>query len=405
MTDETSSDTPSTGGGPDANAPRSTGEGGDTQASRDYVPAWWRPTWWTLSALAFIASTGVVAYLMLREPDTEYVDGPPGPRDPESVQELADLDDRTDGLKDRVARLRRDVIEDQCPPGLLKGPEYAAIDPSRIPPELDDDGKPIEPMQSARRSTEDPPQSTRSNRGSPTPLTDTPRGNSETGRGNAEEGPELDSDIPLGPPPARPAPVSRPTEPEIDRDVDQVDPLTTRLLVKRLEEASALIVAVPTDGKRPSIGSGFFIAPEILVTNRHVVERADPRGVIVTSQSIGKSLVGKVLSMSPPGPVDFAVVRVPGAPRTAVLPVTLNYEKLMGVVTAGYPGLTIGSDKGFQDLLRGDFTSAPALVLNEGAIQAIQKQYNNNEIIVHSTDVLQGNSGGPLVDRCGRVVG
>ena len=77
----------------------------------------------------------------------------------------------------------------------------------------------------------------------------------------------------------------------------------------------------------------------------------------------------------------------------------------MPVVASGYPGLTIVHDAGFRALLGGDITAAPELVLNRGEIQALQRSPQGLRVIAHSGRLLHGNSGGPLVDGCGRVVG
>jgi S1-C subfamily serine protease len=45
------------------------------------------------------------------------------------------------------------------------------------------------------------------------------------------------------------------------------------------------------------------------------------------------------------------------------------------------------------------------LVLTRGAITSIQQLPTGPTVIPHSADISAGNSGGPLVDNCGRVVG
>ena len=44
-------------------------------------------------------------------------------------------------------------------------------------------------------------------------------------------------------------------------------------------------------------------------------------------------------------------------------------------------------------------------MLNRGEVQAVQPSPHGLKVIAHSGRILQGNSGGPLVDACGRVVG
>lgn len=178
-------------------------------------------------------------------------------------------------------------------------------------------------------------------------------------------------------------------------------PLSNRELVALLQDATALVLT-----ERGS-ASGFFIAPDLLVTNRHAVEGTDG-AVYVTSKSLGRVHGGRVLAASPSGrtgSADFALIRMEEAPGQRPLGFSGHLEQLMPVIAAGYPGLTIVHDANFRALLAGDITAAPELVLNRGEVQAVQPSPHGLKVIAHSGRILQGNSGGPLVDACGRVVG
>jgi S1-C subfamily serine protease len=177
--------------------------------------------------------------------------------------------------------------------------------------------------------------------------------------------------------------------------------LSNRELVALLNESTAMVLS---DG---GSATGFFIAPGLLVTNRHAVEGSS-REVYVTSKSLGRVHRAMVVAVSDDrgkGAADFALVRVEGAPARRSLAFSTRIEPLMPVVASGYPGLTIVHDAGFRALLGGDITAAPELVLNRGEIQALQHSPQGLQVIAHSGRLLHGNSGGPLVDGCGRVVG
>src|SRR6516225_3723236 len=59
----------------------------------------------------------------------------------------------------------------------------------------------------------------------------------------------------------------------------------------------------------------------------------------------------------------------------------------------------------FRWLVSGDASAAPELVLSRGEVQAVQQSPSGTEVLVHSGDVMQGSSGGPIVDTCGRAIG
>jgi S1-C subfamily serine protease len=45
------------------------------------------------------------------------------------------------------------------------------------------------------------------------------------------------------------------------------------------------------------------------------------------------------------------------------------------------------------------------MVVSRGVVSAVQQLSGNLTVLPHSADISAGNSGGPLVDNCGRVVG
>lgn len=177
-------------------------------------------------------------------------------------------------------------------------------------------------------------------------------------------------------------------------------------LAQRLEQATAIvIVAGPSD---MGTGTGFFIAPNLLVTNRHVVENSQGKRLFLTSKALGSLRRATVLSATPssvPGSPDFALLRMDEGSAAGTLDMALEVGKLANVVAAGYPGVVLQGDSSFQRLLKGDLSSAPDLNLTQGAVQSLQTGQGGMPLIVHTASIAKGNSGGPLVDGCGRVVG
>jgi S1-C subfamily serine protease len=177
-------------------------------------------------------------------------------------------------------------------------------------------------------------------------------------------------------------------------------------LVRQLELATAIVIV--TAPNELATGTGFFIAPNLLLTNRHVVEESAGKRLYVTSKELGSLRHATVLQAtrnSTPGAPDFALLRMDDGVSPGVLDIAADTSKLAGVVAAGYPGVVLTSDASFRRLMQGDLSAAPDLNLTRGAVQSLQTGEAGMPLIVHTAAIAKGNSGGPLVDGCGRVVG
>jgi S1-C subfamily serine protease len=107
-----------------------------------------------------------------------------------------------------------------------------------------------------------------------------------------------------------------------------------------------------------------------------------------------------------PGTPDFALLRLPQpVPGAQPLALTRSADKLTDVVAAGYPDSVVRVEEGMQALREGRIGTPPELVLSRGSISTIQRVSPELMVMPHSADISPGNSGGPLVDLCGRVVG
>jgi hypothetical protein len=145
--------------------------------------------------------------------------------------------------------------------------------------------------------------------------------------------------------------------------------------------ASAAVVSIETGTGR---GSGFFVTPELIVTNQHVVQNNTN---VMVRLSDGSSIPARVLRSS--AVVDIAIVS-PNALRAG------QSVMRMGSVNAARPGqevIAIGSALG---VLQNTVT--------RGIVSAVR---NANGVMLIQTDaaINPGNSGGPLIDRSGRVIG
>lgn len=177
-------------------------------------------------------------------------------------------------------------------------------------------------------------------------------------------------------------------------------------LIDLLDGATVLVLSPTEQGVE--MGSGFFVAPGLVVTNSHVVNNA--KDIFVTSKPLGGARQATLVAStraSAPGQVDFALLKVEGTPATIQpLGLTTTVTKLDHVVAAGFPGMVIEGDQAFRRLMQeGDVSAVPEMAVTSGEVSVLQDLSGGVPVVVHTAGISPGNSGGPLVDRCGRVVG
>lgn len=149
-------------------------------------------------------------------------------------------------------------------------------------------------------------------------------------------------------------------------------------------------------------GSGFAVAPDLVLTNAHVVaplaEDSTMRIGIVPSQ--GKSgYFAKIVAFSPKN--DLALLRL--SEKGSLAPATLFTGPVTDgedVYAVGYPG---NVDQA-QGLNPADLMSPTPPVKTRGAVSA-GRSSKGFDTILHTAPIGSGNSGGPLLDGCGRVIG
>jgi S1-C subfamily serine protease len=143
--------------------------------------------------------------------------------------------------------------------------------------------------------------------------------------------------------------------------------------------ATAAVVMVEAPGSR---GTGFFVGPDLIVTNDHVVAGASAVTIRLNDGGVRAARVERTVAE-----VDLALLRTASATAPAILPLGQ-----VGAVRAGQEVIAIGSALGLQSTVTRGIVSA-------------RRQAGTVALLQTDAAINPGNSGGPLLDRSGVVVG
>ncbi len=177
------------------------------------------------------------------------------------------------------------------------------------------------------------------------------------------------------------------------------------------------LVFVYNDGTNDYIqrGSGFFVgtegsAVEYIITNAHVVTATDDYGnvigyaskvhVVFDDVDSDSTVSAKVLKIFDDG-LDLAILRLE-APTTLRKPLPLRSAESVGIMSSvyalGFPGIADDSS-GYLPSTTDDVT------ITEGKVTKEQFQAQGSNYLQVDAAISSGNSGGPLVDETGAVIG
>ncbi len=150
-------------------------------------------------------------------------------------------------------------------------------------------------------------------------------------------------------------------------------------------------------------GSGFAVTPTMIVTNAHVIREAlqdDTLRIGIVPSEGDAGAFATPVSVSPRN--DLALLQVTGGNlRLPPLTIAGGVSGDMGEVSAvGYP-MNVDLAQGLE--IRDIFRAQPP-VKSRGFLSG-ERPSRQFDTILHTAPIARGNSGGPLLDGCGRVLG
>lgn len=210
-------------------------------------------------------------------------------------------------------------------------------------------------------------------------------------------------------------------QPTVQIDKTDHAALSDSELHRRLRASSVLLFFVgnkKTGGLRAfHVGSGSLVTPDMVLTNAHVAEEMkDFSGTwLVINETIGirQAKVVSIARRDTAFKIDAALMQLQGYKAPEFLPFNVAPRLDERILIAGYPGDATLLDQRYvtlQGLLeQGQIpqkTQLPTALLNEGRINNfIDYSGTNSTELQYTMVTAPGNSGSPIVNVCGEIVG
>ncbi|WP_338152247.1 S1C family serine protease [Sphingomonas turrisvirgatae] len=149
-------------------------------------------------------------------------------------------------------------------------------------------------------------------------------------------------------------------------------------------------------------GSGFAVAPNRIVTNAHVVEAAEryPGNVLigVVPSEGDKSYQGRLIAVD--ADRDLALIEFSGIRLPSLTFYNGPVNEGDAMIALGYPGnVDLATARSSAD-----FITPLSPVRSQGVFSG-RRNLQGVSVLLHTAGIARGNSGGPLLDGCGRVLG
>ena len=166
----------------------------------------------------------------------------------------------------------------------------------------------------------------------------------------------------------------------------------------------AVIIEDPSGRRLDGTGSGFIVAPNLVVTNAHVVAaaRSQPTfGVAVVPPDGDGLLPARIIQYSPLS--DLALLEFRGGPDIPPITIsTLEPHPGDAIIALGFPDVD-DLNRPADELVRPTLPSRTT-----GSIASLRDRAPTGDpipTINHEAVISSGSSGGPLLDECGRLIG
>ncbi|MEO7538399.1 MAG: tetratricopeptide repeat protein, partial [Pyrinomonadaceae bacterium] len=155
-------------------------------------------------------------------------------------------------------------------------------------------------------------------------------------------------------------------------------------LVKRIKPSAVAIETLDAKDNTLARGSGFFIAPDRIITNRHVIERATR---VVIHLLDGKKFFARgVIALDGEG--DLALLKVE-IPANLAVPLPI----VRAVPQEGESVVVVGNPYGLEGSV------------SDGIVSAVREISGYGKIIQITAPISPGSSGSPVVNMLGQVIG
>lgn len=155
-------------------------------------------------------------------------------------------------------------------------------------------------------------------------------------------------------------------------------------LVKRIKPSSVAIETFDSKGNTLSRGSGFFIAADRVITNRHVIEKSSRVEVHLIDGK--KFTVRGVLAVDGEGDLAMLQVEVP-------LALAIPLPIVRSVPQEGESIVVVGNPFGLEGSV------------SNGIVSAVREISGYGKIIQITAPISPGSSGSPVVNMYGQVIG